>query len=289
MNTAELIADIQTRTPIEARTLVHYPRILIDPCVVPLGSTDDKEARAKNRFSVTHLYCPDGLPFGHYARLQIAYLTAEIVKNKSAGEYFISRSIRKFFQICTGLNPGGATHQRFVEVLARVLATTFYFETLATPMSVLSRGRGALAYRDNLGSFGPHPQQVIFQPSEALTQLVAKKAYTPIDLRALQIFRNEDLVLAHDIYIYLCNKLFKLRGPKAFLTWSVLHKNVFTNCSHLNLNQFKQRFRTALGLIKEVYPELKDKVFADTDDGLTLRKCVIVSVEKDVSKLIRVM
>jgi hypothetical protein len=279
MNTAELIVDIQTRTPIEARTLVHYPRILIDPCVVPLGPTDDKEARAKNRFSVTHLYCPDGLPFGHYARLQIAYLTAEIVKNKSAGEYFISRSIRKFFQICTGLNPGGATHQRFVEVLAKVLSTTFYFETSATGMTELSRGRGSPAYKDNLGSFDPHPQQVIFQPSEALTQLVAKKAYTPIDLRALQIFRNENMVLAHDIYIYLCNKLFKLRGPQAFLTWSVLHKNVFTNCSHLNLNQFKQRFRTALGLIKEVYPELKNKVFADTDDGLTLRKCVIVSVK----------
>ncbi len=143
-----------------------------------------------------------------------------------------------------------------------------------------------MAYRDNLGSFGPRPQQVIFQPSEALLQLVAKKAYTPIDLRALQIFRNEDLVLAHDIYIYLCNKL---RRPKAFLTWSVLHNNVFTNCRHLNLWQFKQCFRTALDSIKAVYPELGSKVLADNDDGLTLMKHIIVPVEKDVSKLTRVM
>lgn len=130
---------------------------------------------------------------------------------------------------------------------------------------------------------------MIFQPSEALTQLIAKKAYTPIDLRALQIFRNENMVLAHDIYIYLCNKRFKLRRPKAFLTWNVLHNNVFTNCSHLSSWQFRQRFRASLDLIKAVYPEFDSKALVENDDGLTLMKCVIVPVEKDVSKLTRVM
>ena len=76
------------------------------------------------------------------------------------------------------------------------------------------RRRGFFAEADNLindeygiGYFNAKYKQVLYTPSNSFKALIADdKSIIPIDLRFLQLARAKDIVLAHDLYLYLIRR-----------------------------------------------------------------------------------
>ena len=137
------------------------------------------------------------------------------------------------------------------------------------------RRRGFFAEADNLlgdhhlGNYNAKYKEVLYTPSNSFKTLVAyQKSIISIDLRFLKLARSKDIVLAHDLYIYLVHRGYE-KGGVSFVTWVTLHKDIFPYLKMLELSILKRRFTRALDLILTCRPNAGVSI-ASSDLGILI-------------------
>ena len=253
--------EIITKCPIEERTIGSYPAFLIDPCILPLKKLEICTVEGFGKYKTVMLSSPQILPHGHYARLIIAHLTTQISRRPELPSYVIAKSVSDLSQQVTGQDSiSGGTYANFLLSLERVFDTTFTVVPTNKSKDKMRR-RGFFAEADNLlnneygiGHFNAKYKQVLYTPSSSFKALIADdKSIIPIDLRFLQLARAKDIVLAHDLYLYLIRRGYG-RERVGFVPWVTLHKDVFPYLEGLALSRFKRRFLHALDFILDCHP-----------------------------------
>lgn len=253
--------EIITNCPIEERTFGSYPAFLIDPCILPLKKLEQSTIKGFGKYKTVMLSSPQILPHGHYARLIIAHLTTQVSRRPELPSYVIAKSVSELFQQITGQDSiSGGTYANFLLSLERVFDTIFTVVPTNKSKDKMRR-RGFFAEADNLinheygiGYFNAKYKQVLYTPSNSFKALIADdKSIIPIDLRFLQLARAKDIVLAHDLYLYLIRRGYG-REKIVFIPWGTLHKDVFPYLDRLALSRFKRRFLCALDFILECHP-----------------------------------
>ena len=105
-----------------------------------------------------------------------------------------------------------------------------------------------------LGQYSEKYKKVLYTPSSSFKALVAEdNAIISIDLRFIQLVRNKDIILAHDLYIYLVRRGYE-KTTTSFVPWKTLHKDIFQNLEALSPSRFKRRFIRALNFILTCHP-----------------------------------
>lgn len=225
-----------------------YPVFLINPCILPLKEIETSKIIGFGKYNKVTLKSPNHLPHAHYSRLIIANLTTHIHERPERSYYLIASSISDFFKKVTGQNViSGGTYKNFIRALDEVFDTTFKIEP--NGQCVISQS-GSLIFDDfNIGDYHVKDREVIYTPSINFKELAAcVNSVVPIDISFLQFVRSKDVVLAHDLYIYLV--LLGLKKDELFfIPWKDLHKYIFIHLRELNLSRFKRRFFRALDLI----------------------------------------
>ena len=253
--------EIITKCPIEERTIGSYPAFLIDTCILPLKKLEICTVEGFGKYKTVMLSSPQILPHGHYARLIIAHLTTQISRRPELPCYVIAKSVSDLSQQVTGQDSiSGGTYANFLLSLERVFDTTFTVVPTNKSKDKMRR-RGFFAEADNLlnneygiGHFNAKYKQVLYTPSSSFKALIADdKSIIPIDLRFLQLARAKDIVLAHDLYLYLIRRGYG-RERVGFVPWVTLHKDVFPYLEGLALSRFKRRFLHALDFILDCHP-----------------------------------
>lgn len=253
--------EIITKRPIEERIIGSYPSFLIDPCILPLKNHEACIVKGFGKYKTVMLSSPKILPHGHYARLIIAHLTTQITRRPELPSYIIASSVSDLFQQITGQNSiSGGTYANFLRSLERVFDTTFTVVPTNKSKDKMRR-RGFFAEADNLlnnecvfGHFNAKYKQVLYTPSTSFKELIADdKNIIPIDLRFLQLARAKDIVLAHDLYLYLIRRGYR-REKISFIPWMTLHNDIFPYLKELALSRFKRRFWHALNFIIDYHP-----------------------------------
>lgn len=275
MSTDNQIEEIIKYCPYEMKTVGFYPAFLIDPCVLPLKETELSEAKSFGKYATVILKSSKPLPHGHYARLIIAYLTTEIARRSELPSHVIANSVSDLFKQVTGQKEiSGGTYANFMLALERVFDITFTIEPTGKSKDKLRR-RGFFAEADNLlgdhhlGNYNAKYNEVLYTPSNSFKTLVAyQKSIISIDLRFLKLARSKDIVLAHDLYIYLVRRGYE-KGGVSFVPWVTLHKDIFPYLKKLELSRFKRRFTRALDLILTCHPNAGVSI-ASSDLGILI-------------------
>lgn len=262
-----LSKEIQTiieKCPHTEKTVGFYPSFLIDPCIVPLEVSKSSKKEEYGRYHTVILTSASSLPHGHYARLIIAYLTTQIVRNPERPSYIIAHSVSDLFKQVTGQPQiSGGTYANFLTTLERTFDTTFTVIPTKRSRDEMKR-RGFFAETDNLikdkysvGQYNTKYKEVLYMPSNSFKSLIIdNESYIPIDLRFLKIARKKDIVLIHDLYIYLIRRSYK-RKKSIFVPWKVLHKYIFPYLESLTPSRFKLRFIRALDFILYCHPNAR--------------------------------
>ncbi|WP_440874621.1 replication protein RepA [Thalassotalea sp. PLHSN55] len=271
----EIIQDIENRSAIEAGAFRLYPIFLIDPCILPLRSTDDLTNGHKNNIREVIISSPLGLPYGAYSRLLIAYITT-IAKQSNHLE---SPSIRNVANKC-GINhlSGGKSgnHHRFIEQLRKVLALDFYVNDFKgkEKYHVLElTHRAVVADKTIFNKKGKTNITISFELSSSFSQLSKNKSF-PIDNRVLIFLMNNKSPLAIDLYLFLAYKAPNMARKSTLLSWALL-SSLFNNTKSKRLDNFKNELKRSLALVKLAYQNLN--AFLGKDGLIVYKSCPHVS------------
>lgn len=208
-----------------------------------------------------HLSSPDGqrllqpIPYGAKARLILAHLSSEAMRNNSpevetAGT--LSGFIREMgFEVTGGQN---GTVRLFKEQLNALAAchmefTEFYGKSRSLTVRSLPIDSFGLWFGDRDEQKGMFPETIRFSDSffEEL-----KKHPLPIDRRGLRAFANSSRKL--DLFVWLIYRSTQTKNPLV-LSWEALRKQFGTD--KMRPHDFKRMMTKELGEIGAVYPKLR--------------------------------
>jgi len=256
------LEEIIRKNPYEEQAIGLYPAFLIDPCTLPLKELGASKAEGFGKYNTVTLSNPQTLPYGHYSRLIIAYLTTQIIKRPERPSYIIANSVRDLFQQVTGQNNiSGGTSSNLLNALERVIYTTFKVTPTNKSHDIMQKN-GLLAETDNLitdefeiGHINIKNKKIFYTPSSSFKALVTnRKSIIPIDLRVLQLARAKNIILAQDLYMYLVRRSYGI-DKSAFISWVTLHRDIFPYLEELTMSRFKRQFVRALNFIVDCHPQ----------------------------------
>ena len=267
---------------------VGYTSKLFVQALFPYRNPDNNERKITTTEGTISVYSPNGLPYGKYPRLIMAYIITRAVANagrlkegkvnhEEARRIPLGHSMSHFLQAIgiTGRGTGGATGnlKNIREQLLRIAGS---FITVQSDDGVHARGRNTQILEDWNLWFDPRdPNQGSFMESElVLTPQFFKhiaEAPIPIDLNVL---RELNKPRAMDLYIWLTVKQYWLakNNREAYtFTWDMIAANFATKI--LQTGQDWVNFRTE---IKKAILELttawpKAGITADTN-GVTVTR-----------------
>jgi hypothetical protein len=219
------------------------------------------------------LRTPDGrrmeqpVPFGPKARLILAYLTTEALRQKSA-RVEIADSLRGFM-LDVGFDPTGGPRgniKPFKEQLlavsaARVEISSWDGRSADTIDESLFRRKQVWFDAGNLDQRSLWPSFVEWNPEIYKT---LEEHAMPLDLRALRAFRNSCRKL--DLYAWLAYRLHNLRADLT-LTWEAVGKQFGDGFERQR--DFRARFAEDVAAIREVFPKVP---LVLSEVGVTLKK-----------------
>lgn len=264
---SQQIQKLINESPYDAGTVGSYPSFLIDPCILPLKDLQQCKAEGYGKYRSITLNSARPLPHGHYARLIIAHLTTEICKRPERPSLVVASSVSDFFKQVTGQSKiSMGTYNNFLLSLKRTFDTTFTV-TPTKKSDDNKRRRGFFADADNMsvGQYNAKYKKVLYSPSCTFKKLIAdNSSIVPVDLRFLQLARSKDIVLAHDLYIYLVRRGYNKKST-SFVPWKTLHEDVFPNLDSLSPSRFKRRFMRALDFILRCHPHAR--IYTDKRDN----------------------
>lgn len=258
----------ELNTPdIESGQQVGYTTRLLVQALFPYRNpTVDKIVSQSGRTRVT-IYSPDGLPYGKYPRLIMAYIITEAVKRYGQGmpdeiarRIPLGNSMNEFLAVMgvKSRGSGGArgTLGLLREQLRRLTGTTIRAEKAWSRDNREAGGNVQVASSWDLW-FDHQPDQQTLEPSYLeLTQqfyqeIVASKV--PIDLDVLRGLRKPR---AMDIYVWLTLRRSRLDRPQQ-LDWEQLRLQFGASTPHTSsaMRDFRREFRAAVADVLELWPD----------------------------------
>jgi len=205
-----------------------------------------------------------GLPFGPKPRLILAHLNTEALRTESP-KINVEDSFTAFVQRMQSYRPNGKEIQAFKDHLRRLSAAT-------VRMAISTEGRSLRVNSQIITAFDlwfhKDKSQRVLWPStirlshEYFTSL--QNHAVPLDERALAGLSHSAMAL--DLYTWLAQRLHRI-PPKQpqFLAWAALKEQFGAGLGQMN--NFKRKFRLALGQVLAFYPAAK---LEGDGQGLTL-------------------
>ncbi len=251
----DLLNEIKSKTALEARKLKLYPDHLIDPVVLPINNTTKVSIYSEHRFNMNMIICNQGLPYGIYARLIIAYFTHferfKYIEGKTF-DYRVANSTSELFTKITGGKITTETQTTFLEQLEKI--NTCYFSNKKT--------KNANYFTKLIGYIEKRGRAYYYYPNGIYEDKLA--SYTPIDIRVLQLCRLERQRFAPDLYIYLTKKLKYLKNDKIELDLHLMRNQILYIHADKDEKNFKKELKNALEFLKEIFVEFNFEVKSNT-------------------------
>ncbi|WP_345863029.1 replication protein RepA [Shewanella algae] len=292
MLSKEQIKSFIREKPEMSKSVGFYPAFLIDPCCLPLESTDKDEEEVFGNYQHVTIKSAKSLPHGHYARLIIAYLTTEIIKRPELPSYIIGNSASDLFKRVTGQSKvSGGTFYNFMECFQRVLGIEFIIKPTHksnTKIEIIGSFSDFSIIVGNDTEKVQHYEnykKILFTPSKEFKKLLIEyRRFISIDMRFLRLSRNKKIALADDLYIYLVRRGY-MKKRTSFIRLNVLQKDIFPYLKHLTPSRFKSRLENALDFIKDCHPDMKSKLSEDGGFLEVYPNCNLLRVQpKDDTK-----
>jgi repA len=264
---------------------VGYTSKLFVQALFPYRNPDSNERKITTAEGTISVYSPNGLPFGKYPRLIMAYIITRAVANagrlkegkvdyEEARRIPLGHSMSHFLQAIgvTGRGTGGANGNlsKIREQLLRLASSSI---TVQSDDGIHARGRNTQILEDWNLWFDPRdPNQSSFMESElVLTPQFFKhiaEAPIPIDLNVL---RELNKPRSMDIYIWLTVKQYWLakNNREAYtFTWDMIAANFATKQLHSNdaRKNFRKEIKKAILELTTAWPNAG--ITANTD-GVT--------------------
>lgn len=275
---------IQQLTPIQQRLLGSHMEIINDKATIndaifqhsvlcqtflpyrnpgkELRIWKHKQGNVSLAVQASEAYNPDiedfefiGLPYGAKARLILAHINSEAIRNQSQ-HVNVQDSMSAFIKRI-GLNVDGRTIEEVKNQLRRLATSTLSLGYSDEGGSVEAHLKIVKAF--NLWFPKDENQRVLWTSSIQLTDDYFNSLQhhaVPLDERALASLSHNAMAL--DIYAWLVQRLHRI-DPKApqFVTWAAI-KDQF-GMGYSQMYKFKQIFRGTLEIVKLQYPQARIK------------------------------
>ena len=267
---------------------VGYTSKLFVQALFPYRNPDNNERKITTTEGTISVYSPNGLPYGKYPRLIMAYIITRAVANagrlkegkvnhEEARRIPLGHSMSHFLQAIgiTGRGTGGATGNlsKIRDQLLRLASSAI---TVQSDDGVHARGRNTQILEDWNLWFDPRdPNQGSFMESELVLtpQFFRHIAEAPIPID-LNVLRELSKPRAMDLYIWLTVKqywLHKNNREVYTFTWDMIAANFATSeiTSTAQMRDFRRRTKEAIEEVSKVWPN--SGIEANTD-GVTITK-----------------
>lgn len=196
------------------------------------------------------------VPSGKYARAALFYLCtwARITGGR---ELSIGQSYRSYLALL-GLEWSGAANGReAIRQLELVAGSVFSVNTTEVQGGLTRKGSERVLLADKVDLWvSTGSEDEIHKGSIILTEAFSEmlKSAVPVPTPAwTHLLRRSKSALPLDIYLWLCARLYKITRESR-ISWKQLHEQFG---SSTDLSDFKRKFRKALALVMEVYPEAR--------------------------------
>ncbi len=225
-------ADITERSAQQAESVGYMSRILVHGCW-PHKEQDGNEYVRRDGKIITTLYNRNGLPYGSYPRLIMAWVISEAVLNKTR-ELYLGRSIREFMRQldidCTGGKKG--TLIRLKTQVERVFNTIIQVDVVEEEgdlghkrMENLTIARKYELWWSTKNQTADSLWESSVILSEDFYNEITSHAF-PLDMRVLREIKKSPLAI--DIYFFLAYRMFGVnrRGKSTLIPWAALQKQL---------------------------------------------------------------
>ena len=267
---------------------VGYTSKLFVQALFPYRNPDNNERKITTAEGTISVYSPNGLPYGKYPRLIMAYIITRAVANagrlkegkithEEARHIPLGHSMSHFLQAIgvTGRGTGGV-HGNLSKIRDQLLRLASSAITVQSDDGIHARGRNTQILEDWNLWFDPRdPNQGSFMESELVLtpQFFKHIAESPIPID-LNVLRELNKPRSMDIYIWLTVKQYWLakNNREAYtFTWDMIAANFSTK--ELETSQdvasFRRNFKSAISDILKAWPEAG--IGAGTD-GVTVTR-----------------
>lgn len=223
-----------------------------------------------------------GLPYGTKARLIMAYLNTQAVRNQSP-IIDVESSITSFIERI-GLARKGKNVKDVKNQLARIAASIITLNYKADENRTLNV-RFSLVKKYDLWFPKDDRQRVLWTSRIQLTDDYFSelcKHAVPLDERALAALKNNAMAL--DIYAWLAQRLHRINyGKEQFVTWKAIKDQFGAN--YKTMKKFKEVFRKTLAIVLTQYldakiKEEKNKGFWLANSPSPIEKKTIIFLDK---------
>jgi Plasmid encoded RepA protein len=205
-----------------------------------------------------------GYPYGSIPRLLLYWLTTEVLRMKSC-TVKLGSSLHNFMgSVGLSLATGGGKRSNAVRLkdqMRRLFAASISIQS--TDMSGPDDSGGMLVARRSRFWWNPEDaaqedrSNGYVELSQDFYQTLINSPI-PVDTRALKALNHSPLAL--DLYAWSTHKAYStsLKNKSAFVSYRELQQQL--GAQYSELKAFGRKFRTALTLVKNVYPELKVEI-----------------------------
>ena len=266
---AEVVHSLESSDALSAGDLGFMPRYLVLTTLPHRRPESHRVERVNGRQSL-QMRAPrrDGLPYGSYSRLLLAYLTTEAVRTKSPEIHLgaTANNLARKLGLSTISGPRG-TARRLEDQLRRLLSARLRWRTTVGlhPTSsgicfVTSTGPSWLRpAREFLSRRTVWRSQVVL--GQDFFEEITRRA-VPIDLRALHLVKASPLAM--DLYTWLTYRMSYLKKP-TLVPWEGVQAQF--GAKYCRPRDFRRSARTQLGNVLRVYPGAR---IAQNEVGLRL-------------------
>lgn len=263
-----------------ARRDVGYTSRVFVQALFPYRRQEREKITAQTGPLTIHILAPDGLPYGKYPRLILAYIMTEAVKrgdlpDAEARKIPLGSSLNEFMRTmglaARGTGGTSGTITRIREQLERLMSTTITIKSLTTQSLGTSRRTGTnvrIAQTYDLWFHSDADQPALDESYIELSpEFFSFLLDDPIPLD-LAILRTLDKPRAIDLYIWLTYRRFPIRRPIT-TSWRDLQAifGADTADTPEGRKRFKRHMRDALTDVLAQWPDAGATLSAD---GLTL-------------------
>jgi len=267
---AEDVYSLDSEDALTAGALGFMPRVLVLTTLPHRRPESHRFERVNGRHTL-RISAPRrvGLPYGSYARLLLAYLTTEAVRNKKREIDLgaTSNDLARQLGLSTISGPRG-TARGLENQLHRLLHMRLEWQT---SLDLAPRSSGS-AY---VTPGSPLPLKLLRrllsgQPTSRSQIVLSQEFYAvitrsavPVDLRAIRQLQRSPLAI--DLYVWLSYRMSYLKKP-TLVPWAGLQ--VQFGAHYARPRDFRRRALERLEVVVQVYPAVR---IDQTDSGLYLQ------------------
>ncbi len=224
--------DIKNRTAQEAETIGYMSRILIQGCWPHKEQESNTYVREDGKYKIT-LINPEGLPYGSYPRLIMAWVVTEATLTQKK-ELYLGRSLREFMRKldidCTGGKKG--TIIRLKEQVERVFNTFVSVSVIDNGKDISHKKVENFVVANQFELWWSTTQNTadsLWESSVTLSEDFFREITEhgfPFDVRVISALKKSPLGL--DIYFFLTHRIYNVNkaGKAAMIPWTALQKQL---------------------------------------------------------------